>query len=74
VATRTIFQGSKFGRVRGLRPLRPTVYSRFTKFFFGAAIEVRRSTGPHTFVEAANVMLTHYQGPLKLKDWALAIR
>ena len=43
-------------------------------FFFGASIEVRRSTGPHTFVEAANVMLTHYQGPLKLKDWALAIR
>ena len=23
--------------------------------------------------EAANVMLTHYKGPLKLKDWAFAI-
>ena len=49
----------------------------------GAISQVRSTTpaasrsaaigGRTLLYEAANVMLTRYKGPLKLKDWALAI-
>jgi transposase len=44
-----------------------------------SAVWVPRATSPvdrrvrTALYEAANVMLTCYTGPLKLKDWALAI-
>ena len=38
-----------------------------------AAFQSAAIGGCGHFYEAANVMLTRYKGPLKLKDWALAI-